>query len=300
VSPGVSSGHGCSLQDYLAPPTGGKDIFLNGFTPGPLYFQMYGHLKVVATLTGQPGQIEWKYDWATPVTGAMTKEIENNGPFIAASAAICRINTDVDQKTNMASFFEPAVAIPAEWQSFVAPALQFMDAHPDLGLASPLVGKLLTQRQASQLEPLMAGDNPFISAGACRLLAQSGTLNPITLQAALAKSSGLRQALITFLAVDDTGQPGLLKVLGSLIESAKGPGQLKGIALGIFTADSSHVSQPALTSLMRQIVAKEQDQIVSEQSQVHGQSLPESTVASDKYLAGIFDSDMGLASAGSK
>lgn len=315
VTPGVSSGTSCSLQEYLAPPMGGKDVHAE-VIPGPPVIQIYGHLKVTATLTGQMTQLMWKYDWETPAPtfmgsstggGVLTsdprwKRLEHNAPFSDADAMVCRFNPDIDPKTDMEHVFDPAVAIPAEWQSYVAPALEFMQQHPDLKIDQPSTGKIGPARIA-ELRRLMTDTNPFLAGAACRQLAKTGSLDAASVQAALQGSSGLRQALFTYLVVEDAMQPGLIAALKSAIDGTISSEQRQGIALGIFTAEEQNpLDGPtsAQTALMQRIAAREDAQSLAKRPAGESQAVSSAAVAAHTYLAGIFESDSGLALAGSK
>lgn len=210
-----------------------------------------GQYKVLVALTKPPQEMSGRYRWETRLPNYYRYTVgspDKDWFFINESVLVCRINDELQGSDR----YEEIDLIPALWQEFVKPALEFYQANAELFDA-----KNVAQNE-TRLRELLDDPNPLTAIAACKVLNQAFLLDAEFVRSPLTRARGLRQAVFAMLLTKggpnqmtpDKTRGGAFYINAHLAPEAEKLAQtatvasLKNLALGVYTARVSTVYDP--------------------------------------------------------
>lgn len=233
IQPGPFSGSRV-IKGFYQDADSGKFVQVSG---GRDVIRVNGTFRVLAALMGKPEKRDYAYQWEFPHNVSSRPNKANSVKpfelFISGGIAVFPLPQDLHNSAQAL----PIYSVPAQWQEFVLPAWQYYQAN------SALFEQRNAMQNRDQLQQLLEHNNPLLAVAACRTLSQSRLLDQDFINGSLLQTTQLRQAVFTFVLLDQLSQrvsnrlseDELLTAIQQTIGNADAE-KLAGIALGALTA----------------------------------------------------------------
>jgi len=223
--------------------------------PGQLVTQVWkGTIKTVAPIVGRAAEQVWNYEWHLPAGIYQQYLVRNSGtadPYLAFygnNAIVCRIigGASTTSADTLYSKFYPIYLVPSQWEAYVVPALSYL--HDNAGVFQ----SKNAANDEDRLWKLTEDANPIVATQALHVLYQGTSVDGSRLYKLLTGTTGLKQAVFTFMVLGLKPQQSALLLesnrpsfavqqavsdtITKITQGAKNSTELEGIAWGIWAA----------------------------------------------------------------